>query len=94
MKLGIFDKLSKAQNNFDENWIMDHKEYWKKKFQNLTTEELEGKLKEIESHPQFDSSKSAKKAVWLPIFGPTMHISDREREAQRRALRELLGLKW
>jgi hypothetical protein len=92
--LGIFDKLNKAQKNFDENWIMDHKEHWKKKFQNLSREELEAKLKEIESHGQFDSSKSAKRSFWFGGIGSAMHISDRERESQRRALRELLGLKW
>jgi hypothetical protein len=73
---------------------MDHKDYWKKKFQNLTTEEMEDKLKEIESHHQFDSLKSAKRSLWFGSFGSVMHIKDRERESQRRALRELLGLKW
>jgi CRISPR/Cas system CSM-associated protein Csm5 (group 7 of RAMP superfamily) len=92
--LGFFEKLKKSQNAFDENWIMDHKEQWKNKYRNLTTKELEDKLKEIESHPQFDSSKSAKRIFWGGGIGSAMHISDREREAQRRAIRELLGLKW
>jgi hypothetical protein len=92
--MGIFDKLNKAQNNFDENWIMDHKEQWKKEFQNLTKSEMEEKLAEIESHSHFDSSKSAKRAFWLGPMGAASHIADREREAKRRALRELLGLQW
>ena len=92
--MSIFGKINKAQNNFDENWIMDHKEQWKKKFQNLSKIELEDKLKEIESHSQFDSSKSAKRAFWLGPMGAASHIADREREAQRRALKELLGLPW
>ena len=91
--MGIFDKLNKAQNNFDENWIMEHKEHWKSKFQDLSKTEMENKLKEIESHGQFDSTKSAKRAFWLGGFGSAMQISDREKESQRRALRELLGLK-
>jgi CRISPR/Cas system CSM-associated protein Csm5 (group 7 of RAMP superfamily) len=94
IRLGFLDKLKKSQNAFDENWIMDHKEHWKKKFQNLSKNEMEDKLKEIESHPQFDSSKSAKRIFWGGGIGSAMHISDREREAQRRAIRELLGLKW
>jgi hypothetical protein len=92
--LGIFGGLKNAQNNFDENWIMDHKEQWKKKFQNLSRIELEAKLKEVESHGQFDSSKSSKRAFWLGPVGAASHIADREREAQRRALKELLGLAW
>jgi hypothetical protein len=73
---------------------MDHKEHWKNKLRDLTTKELEDKLKEIESHPQFDSSKSAQRILWGGGLGSAMHISDREREAHRRAIRELLGLKW
>lgn len=65
---------------------------WKKKFQDLSTKELEDKLKEIESHPEFDSPKFSKKAFWLGPIGAGMYIADRENEAQRRAIRELLGL--
>jgi len=92
--MGFLNKLKKAQYAFDENWIIDHKDYWKKKFQKLTTKEMEDKLREIESHPQFDSLKSAKRGFWYGGLGSAMHINDRERESQRRALRELLGLKW
>jgi len=73
---------------------MDHKEHWKNKLRNLTTKEQEDKLKEIEAHPQFDSTKSAKRILWGGGLGSAMHISDREREALRIAIRELLGLKW
>ena len=92
--MGIFDKLKNAQNNFDENWIMEHKEHWKSKFQNLSKTEMEDKLNNVESHVQFDSTKSAKRAFWFGAVGATMHIGDREKESQRRALRELLGLTW
>lgn len=92
--MGIFDWLNKAQNHFDENWIMGHKEHWKSKFQSLSKTEMEAKLKEIESHGQFDSTESAKKAFWAGTLGSITHITDREKESQRRALRELLGLEW
>lgn len=90
--LGIFDKLKKSQNTFDEKWIMEHKERWKHKFQGLTAKEMEEKLRDIESNPQFDSSKSAKRVLLFGGTGAAMHVRDREKESQRRALRELLGL--
>lgn len=92
--MGFLDKLKKSQNAFDENWIMDHKEYWKKKFRNLSRNDMQAKLRKIEARSQFDSSKSSKRIFWMGGFGSAMHIKDRERESQRRALRELLGLKW
>ena len=92
--MGFFDWLNKAQNNFDENWIMGHKDHWKSKFQHLSKAELEDKLREIESQGQFDSTKSSKQVFWSGAFGAATHITDREKESQRRALRELLGLEW
>ena len=90
--MGIFDGLSKAQNDFDENWITKRKEHWKSEFQSLSKIEMKEELEEIESHSQFDSTKSAKRSLWLGAFGAAKHIGDRERESQRRALRELLRL--
>ena len=91
--MGIFSKLKKAQSKFDENWIMKHKDYWKKKFQKLSVDEMKKKLREIEIHPQFESTKSSKRVVWYGGLGAAMHVGDREKESQRRALRELLGVK-
>jgi len=86
--LGFLDKLHTAQENWDEGWINKTKEVWKKKFGDLSREDLEKKLVSLKG--EFDSRKSSNRAFWTGAWGAAEHISDREKESQRRAIRELL----
>ena len=86
--MGFFDKLKNAQENWDEGWINKTKEVWKKRFKDLSPEELEQKLAKLEG--KFDSRKSSSHVFWFGAFGAAEHVSDREKESQRRAIKELL----
>ena len=86
--MGFLDKLKNAQENWDEGWINKTKEVWKKRFKDLSPEDLEKKLTHLEG--EFNSRKSSNRVFLSGFLGATEHVSDREKESQRRAIKELL----
>lgn len=104
--MGSLDKLKRAQQDFDEKCIEKSKEEYKIEFSKLSTEELEEKLKSLNEEMRFmgilmknfDSWESAKSSIWVGgLNAGRQHAraGAREREAQRRALREVLEeRKW
>jgi hypothetical protein len=88
----MFDKLKKAQKEFDEKWIAREKEHWKKKFQNKSVPELEEELRKLgdQEYDALDSMKKGIKRSFGFSWGSEQVIIDRSREAKRQALKELL----
>ncbi len=80
--------LGKKQQEFDEKWIKKEKEIWKNKFRNLSTEELNAKLQNLETHKPM----GLKTQLLLGSWGSATHIDDRTVEAMKRAIKELLNI--
>ena len=67
---------------------MGRKDHWKSKFQHLSKAELEDKLCERLNPRVSLIHKILETGVWSGAFGAATHITDREKESQRRALKK------
>ncbi len=85
----VFEKLFDSQRRFDEKQINLLKEKYLKKYATISDSILSEKLNELRDS-KFDSEKSAKKAFWLGPLGSMQHLKNRNLEAQKLAIKEIL----
>ncbi len=85
----LFKKVMDSQKDFDEKTIIRLKEHYRKQYERNSISELQEMLKRL-SGSTFDSEKSAKRVLWLGVLGSMQHIANRDREARRQAIREIL----
>ena len=98
--MNFLNNFEHEQQDFDEKIIEKMKEGYKKEFSKLPTKEIEERIKSLNEENRFmkilmkkgDSWESIRSTIWLGgLSGGRQHTHHiREREAQKRALKEVL----
>jgi len=88
--MSLYRRLMNAQKRFDEETIERAKEQYKQEYSKYRNSELERELARL-AGPEFNSEASSKRTLILGAFGAIPHLAERDREARRRAIAEVIA---